>query len=127
MIMRFRDFLEIRRAFASQVDIRLMLDEKERAQEEARYEMLLMFESGQQHTWLAASKSALFCVFDIINEEGPRVLWSLPCKELVMNNNRVSVGIKTEEHSARTGYVTINGMKRRKYTKALFQRTPIDT
>jgi hypothetical protein len=124
--MSIRNLFDVRRSFLSSADIALSLRDMydHRGEDFARYQDLLIFESSTQHTWLLATNAALYCVFDINTEENPRVKWHITKARIIQDNNFI-LTLKTEPCSINSGYITIDGKNRRKYTKRLFVMMPI--
>jgi hypothetical protein len=89
---------------------------------------LLILDSNAQKTWLVATESALYCVFDILEENGPRVKWRLSKKNFIVEGK---VDLRTElresQHvSGNHGFVVIGKQNPRKYSKKLFTLIPIE-
>ena len=117
------------RRFHSQNEIRAwMQDAFDEDENFITSDMLLLFEGTKQHTWLLTTDKALYCIFDVIGEPEPRVKWRIP-REHALRDGRLSLQIAPSElspSSERQGFVTINAKPKRKYSKLLFQRHPVD-
>lgn len=114
-----------RRRLGAEMDIKLFL--KTRYRDDDRFleaETLLIFEAKTQRTWLVATEMALYCVFDIASEKGPRVKWRMGSDRIV-SKGELDLPVETQDYSERTGYVIIDGKNRRKYSRLLFRGVSI--
>ena len=128
MMMRLRELWSTDRSFLSASDLKAYLLEISEPTDEKflESEQLLIFSASRQRTWLVATETDLYCVFDMLWEEQPRIKWKLARAQMVDENNRLTLSIKTEDSSERSGLITIDKKKPRKYSKKLFTRMPID-
>ncbi len=112
------------RSFHSQASIRTALGQRKGDEDFTRAEMLLIFETRRQHTWLLATAKALYCVLDNRREPHARRLWRIPRDEIVRDGMLV-LPVNEAELTERDSYVVINGKRPRKFTRDLFKTMTI--
>lgn len=103
LFLGFRDFYsesQIRKFIINSKNYR---GEKENPEDA---DVLLIFETSNQKTWLVASGIRLYCILDDIRKEKPHINWSAGKNKLVVDN-RVIISIKTRDKSKSTGLVDI--------------------
>jgi hypothetical protein len=88
-------------------------------------ELLLIFETSKQQTWLMATDRALYCVTERIDDEHADVRWRISKSEIISDGGFI-LPIRTEDKSESSGYVTFNGKRARLYSKRLFTDVPIE-
>src|SRR4051812_44087916 len=69
-------------------------------------ELLLIFQTSKQQTWLVATKARLYCVLDDVGRGTTRIRWSQPAERLV-RNRKVIVPLSTKDWKERTGLLDI--------------------
>jgi len=89
-------------------------------------ELLLIFQTSNQQTWLVATRERLYCILDDIRKDQPHINWSMPKGQLV-TDNKVTVEIVTKERRKRSGLVDISSKHENwLYTKHLFSESGIE-
>lgn len=66
----------------------------------------------------------MYCIFDLIGEDEPKVQWRI-AKENIVSDNSIILNIDVSEHNERFGYLRIDGKNRRKFSKGLFLRMSV--
>lgn len=113
------------REFLAQSTVRALLEKTNGAAEDfMRSEMLLIFDTRTQHTWLVATKAALYCVFDNRRQTHARRLWRIARSDIEMDG-RITLQISEAELTDRDGYLIIDGKRPRKFTRLLFKTLTI--
>jgi len=85
---------------------------------------LKIFQTSKQKTWLVSTNKRLYCILDDNREEIPHVKWSIP-KSDIIDDDKISIEIKTREHSEKSGLVDIGPKVGWKYSKKLFTKVNI--
>jgi len=89
-------------------------------------QILLIFKTSKQRTWLVATNKRLYCILDDIRITKPYINWSMG-KDSLTDNGKVSVEISIHDKSDRTGLVDIGSSHRGwLFTKSLFRDNPIE-
>jgi hypothetical protein len=113
------------RPFLSQPEIRTLLARKQPSDEDfLRAEMLEIFDTSTQHTWLMATNMALYCIVDNRRQPHARRLWRIP-REDIVTDREITLQISEVALTDRDSYVIINGKRPRKFNRALFQTLSI--
>lgn len=131
-MIKLRDFVELERerSFASPKDIETSIEKFtgfQRGEEpSANRELLLIFESSKQRTWLVATKQALYCVIDLLSEPEPRARWRIGREHIFSNKDGVFLSIQTEKYSDSAGHLVIDEKRPRLYSRRLFTDFPVE-
>jgi hypothetical protein len=113
------------RPFLSQPALRTLLTHRAAADEDfLRAEMLMIFATRTQYTWLLATNRALHCVIDNRRQPHARKIWTIP-KQDIIADGRVTLPISEAALTERDSYVIIDGKRPRKFNRALFQTLDI--
>jgi len=112
------------RDFVSPSSMRDLLGKGDAADSFSDADMLLIFETKTQHTWLIATHAALYCVIDNRRQSYPRLLWRIPRDE-VIKDGQIILQINEAMLTDRDNYLIIGRMRPRKFTKALFRSLPV--
>jgi hypothetical protein len=108
------------RDFLAQSSIRALLEKTRGTDEDfMRSEMLLIFDTQTQHTWLVATNAALYCVFDNRRQAHARRLWRIARSD-IERDRKLILQISDAELNDRYGYLIIDGKRPRKFNKHLF-------
>lgn len=146
-MIRFKEFIERERPFALPNEIRdlasagakkttlaeLRVSVKEGAPRTKdisdeifeKCEMLLIFDTKKQRTWLLATNQAFYCVIDVLEKLQPTLLWRIQ-KDKLVSNKWLNVQMRIEDNSATTGRIVINDKKPRLFNYRLFTDFPIE-
>jgi len=131
-VIKLRDFVELERerSFASPKDIKTSIEKfagfQHREEPLADREVLLIFESSKQRTWLVATKGALYCVIDRLSEPEPRARWRIGMERIFSNKDGIFLSIQTEEYSDSAGHLVIDKKRPRLYSRRLFTDFPVE-
>lgn len=113
------------REFLAQSAIRALLEKTSSADEDfMRSEMLLIFDTRTQHTWLIATNRALYCVFDNRRQPHARKLWRIARSD-IEKDGTLNLQISEAALTERDSYLIIDGQRPRKFTKDLFETLTI--
>lgn len=125
--MRLRDLIDSDRSFVSPKEIGKVIfrDHPNDVAASRNFTGLLIFQSVKQMTWLAVTRSALYCVVDRISETAPGTRWRIPRREIISDNG-ILLQIRTEPQSDTTAYVYVGEQRRRIYSTRLFADMPIE-
>ena len=89
-------------------------------------EALKIFQSSKQRTWLVSTNERMYCILEDNRKEIPCVRWSIPKNNLIYGN-KVSIEIKTQNYSEKSGFIDIGQRHDWLYSKKLFNKIDIDT
>lgn len=127
--MRLSEILLGARPFASGDDILsavrscLYFEPKEEDISEA--DLLLIFQTSSQQSWLVFTSERIYFVLDDIRNSAPQVRWRR-VKEKLVDRGRVIIDIKLEDKSDSTGRINIGRMNKGfLYSKHLFVNSNI--
>lgn len=82
---------------------------------------LLIFQTSNQHTWLVATKTRLYCILDDIRKPLPHINWSMS-RQKILDGPHLSIPITARDKSRTTGLVDFDPKhKNWLYTKYLFE------
>lgn len=113
------------REFFSQSSTRAMLQKDAGPDEDfMRSEMLLIFDTRTQHTWLMATSAALYCVIDNRRQPHARKLWRLARSD-IERNGKLVLEIVEAPVTDRDHYLIIGKQRPRKISKQLFETLTI--
>jgi hypothetical protein len=113
------------RDFLAQSAVRALLEKASGPNEDfMRSEMLLIFDTPIQHTWLVATNAALYCVFDNRRQPHARKLWRIARSDLE-HDGKLIVQIGEAELTGRDNYLIVGGRRPRKFNKRLFETLTI--
>lgn len=145
-MIRFKEFIERERPFALPNEIRNLASAgakkttlaelrvsvkdgaprtKDSNETFEKCEMLLIFDTKKQRTWLLATNQAFYCVIDVLEKPQPALLWRIK-KDKLISNNGLNVQMRIEDNSATTGRIFINDKKPRLFNYRLFTDSPIE-
>lgn len=85
---------------------------------------LKIFQTLKQKTWLVSTNERMYCILDDNRKEVPHVKWSIP-KSDIIDNNKISIKIKTRDYSEKSGLVDIGPREGWKFSKKLFTKVNI--
>ncbi len=85
---------------------------------------LKIFQTSKQKTWLVSTNKRMYCILDDNREERPHVKWSIP-KSDIIDDDKISIEIKTREYSEKSGLVDIGPKVGWKFSKKLFTEVNI--
>lgn len=89
-------------------------------------QVLMIFSTSKQRTYLIASNERLYCVLDDVRQPGPHVNWSLP-KAKVTDGQRMTLEVSSRDKTDAAGLVDLGAQhKRWLFTKGLFKGTSIE-
>lgn len=88
--------------------------------------VLKIFQTSKQRTWLVSTNENMYCILDDNRKEIPHVRWSIPKNNLIYGN-KVSIEIKTQSYSDKSGLVDIGQRHNCLYNKRLFNKIDIET
>jgi hypothetical protein len=113
------------REFLAQSDVRAFLEKSGGPGEEfMRSEMLLIFDTRIQHTWLLATNLALYCIIDTRRQPTARRLWRIARSD-IERDGKLILEIRETALSDQDNYLIIDGKRPRKFTKRIFQTLTI--
>lgn len=88
-------------------------------------DLLLIFKTSTQQSWLVFTEQRIYFVLDDKGETKPDVRWRR-VKDHLVADNRVTIDLKLENKSGKTGRVNIGRMNKGfLYTKGLFESNSI--
>jgi hypothetical protein len=86
--------------------------------------LLLLFKTSRQQTWLVVTPERLYCILDDVREPRPEVRWSIAKAEIISNGELI-LPISVREHSRNSGRLDIGSHKNWLFSKALFAAIPV--
>lgn len=87
---------------------------------------LKIFQTTKQNTWLVSTNIRMYCVLDDNRKDEPRVRWSIQKNNLIYDN-KVSIEIRTQNYSEKSGLIDIGQIHNWLYSKRLFNKIDIET
>jgi hypothetical protein len=72
----------------------------------SQVEALKFFQTSKQRTWLVSTNERMYCILDDNRKEIPHIRWSIPKNNLIYDN-KVSIEIKTQNYSEKSGLIDI--------------------
>lgn len=88
-------------------------------------EALKIFQTSKQRTWLVSTNERMYCILDDNRKEIPHVKWSIPKSNLIYGD-KVSIEIKRQNYSEKSGLVDIGQRRNWLYSKKLFNKLTIE-
>jgi len=115
--------------FRSEREIRGFIIQSKGYQDEDpdRANVLLIFSTSKQRTYLVATELRLYCILDDNRKPEPHVNWSLP-RDQVAGDEAPILDLETRDKTDRTGLIDIGGRhKQWLFSRDLFVQQPIET
>tara|TARA_B100000315_G_C14442213_1_gene525235 strand:+ start:435 stop:845 length:411 start_codon:yes stop_codon:yes gene_type:complete len=125
--MKFSNLFDSNAFFRAEKDIKSCIKNSKNYEEEdpMSTNLLLIFSTSKQRTYLVASSKRLYCILDDIRKDVPRINWSLRRNSL-KSNGQIIINILSRDKTEKTGLVDIgSNHKNWLFSKKLFERLDI--
>jgi hypothetical protein len=128
--MNFREFFLGVGEFKSPAEIIKLISRYNKLRDDmdnlSRAEILLIFQTSRQQTWLVVSQMGIYCILDDLNNSFTRVKWFMNKRELV-DNREIIADITTRDKTDKTGFLNIGARRNWLFSKMLFLDESIET
>ena len=121
IVLGFRDF-----ATESQIKdvIRREMAKRGESVDLEKVEMLQLFDTSKQRTWLVSGPQRLFCVLDDVRTPAMELRWTEP-RDKLMKGDQVTTQVEKRPKSELTGFVDIGAHTSWLYSKGLFRSSDV--
>ncbi len=68
--------------------------------------LMLLFHTTKQKTWIVASKMRLYCILDDVRKERPKITWSIPKVDIIEEEDlKIEIKARNRIQKKRTGSI----------------------